>query len=286
MQKLVLPFGYTQIARDGRSVLVGPVTEVGHVSGLAPAELVRAYGIDGPSFPFGENPDHLYALRFATHPLMRLNQPKPLPEGRWPSYETGFLRSSRMIPVWDLQCTRIPGGSELWRLGSDGSESLVAVFTSPARGWSGVVDAGFPTPSIYDSPMQLVGPQARWRGVEMPADFTPDGREVEVTFVAEQAPPRELGFETVRPSVHARRVPVAECDAIFETELTATWRGAAVRVLRRIDDDALVQLLAPDLAAVQRLGAQPVDPTVFEATAPVGELDDVNGTIHEMRRTE
>jgi hypothetical protein len=76
--------------------------------------------------------------------------------------------------------------------------------------------------------------------------------------------------------VHARVVPVAECE-VFDIALLARWRGHRVRVLQQLGDEVLVVLTPDSLAAVEELGAVELEPGIYQATAPAAELTDREG---------
>ena len=85
------------------------------------------------------------------------------------------------------------------------------------------------------------------------------------------------GFRPSRPRIHVCEVPAAECDSVVELVVTARWRDAPVRVLQRAGEEALVLLTDPDVDSVNRLGAQALEPSLFQALAPASELTDVAG---------
>lgn len=272
LQKLLVPWAVGQIMEHGRTSLGGPVVRGADVAGLGAADLIRAYGLDGEQFPFGATPTHVDVLRFNNHPLMELTNPKSVGERPWPTYDTGFLRHTTLIPVWDLTTTRVPMGAEVWRIPAQGEQHPVVVFDSPARGWKGT--------DAYSPPLALIGPRARWQGLELQAEFTPDFQSVELLHLGDANVPE--GFEQTRPQVYARVVPRAECDVIFETNVTATWRDAPVRVLQGGDEQVLLQLIEPDWPTVQRLGAWPTEPSLFEVAAPRAEVSNTSGTQREL----
>jgi hypothetical protein len=120
-----------------------------------------------------------------------------------------------VVPVWMLERTRVPTGTELWRIARSGEQQLLSSYGGPALGWRGATG--------YYPPIHLVGPRAVWQGVEYPADFTPDLKDVELVHVGQEPP---AGFEAVRPQIPRRFVPVDECDRVFDLVLNAMARCA------------------------------------------------------------
>lgn len=272
LQKLLMPWLSRAVVEQGYSAIGGPVVVAADAAELGtPETLLRAYGFDAPGSPFGESPPYVDVIRFPTHPLMALEKPEARGERPWPTYDSGFLRGDVVAPVWMLERTRAPTGAELWRIAATGQQQLLSSYGGPALGWQGARG--------YFPPIHFVGPRAVWEGEEYPADFTPDRRGVELVHVGQQ--PR-AGFEAVRPQISRRIVTVGECDRVFDLVLTARWREVPVRILQRAGDQALLLLLGDDPEDVRRLGADEVEPGIFEATAPAGELTDTSGTTREL----
>jgi hypothetical protein len=272
LQKLLMPWLSDAVAAQGYWALGGPVVAAADAAALTtPSALLRAYGFDGPGSPFGDTPAYVDVLRFESHPLMHLERPRAGGPRPWPTYDSGFLRAETVVPVWTLERTRVPAGTELWRMGADGHQQMLTVYAGAAVGWRGARG--------YFPPVHLVGPRAVWGGAEYPADLSLDRRAVELVHVGPDVPP---GFEAVRPQVSRRVVPVGECERVFDLVLTARWHEVPVRVLQPVGERALVLLLTDDPEAARRLGAGEVEPGVFEATAPVAELTGTAGTTREL----
>lgn len=267
LQKLLLPWQADDVLHNGSAQLGGAVVRAGEAALLGgPTGMLAAYGIDADRAP---DATHVDVLRFALEPLMSLSRP-PAVEAPWPTYPTGFLHAPALVPVWFLARTRCPRGTELWRIFDSGEQQLVSVFDGVARGWRGA--------QRYVPPSTLVGMRATWEGVEYAAELTgnPDG-EVELAAVGE----RSLeGFETVRPLVSVRRVPLAECD-LFERHVTATWRSLECRLLDQGATTARILVEHPSSDRTDLPGLGEVEPGIFEATVPLAELASVTGrTIH------
>ncbi|NHC12933.1 hypothetical protein [Motilibacter deserti] len=178
------------------------------------------------------------------------------------------------MPVWMLERTRVPIGTELRRLGADGSDQLLAVFHGLAVGWRGA--AG------YFPPLHLVGPRATWRGLDLPAALVPGSSTLELVSVGEAAP--LPGFEPVRPQVWRAVAPLADVDEVFELVLACRWHGARARIVLHSAGQARLLLLEDDPGLIAALAGEEVEPGVFEVTAPRAELTDVGGTTQELAR--
>jgi hypothetical protein len=276
LEKLLVPELSRRIVEQGYDALTGPVYRPDDLIGLTPAERVAALGLDGADGPFGEAPAHVDVIRFGTHPLMDLRVPTNAPETAevpWPTFPTGFLRNA--APVWVLTMTRVPVGARYIRIGPDGTEREFSRFLGAARGWQ---DA-----KGYFPPLHLIGPRAAFAGLDVPASYTADQQSVELVWVGDHEVP--AGFEQVRPRVHARVVPVSECE-VFDIAVVARWAGQRVRVLQQVGDQALVLLTPPSIAVAGELGATEVEPGVFQSTIPAGELEDVEGVRSDPAPTQ
>ena len=272
LQKLLVPARSAAISERGADDVGGPVVRAADVLDLRPAELVAAYGLAGR--PFETEPEHVDVLRFEPHSLMRLETPSSVGERPWPTYEHGFLQEGA-VPVWLLARTRVPLGTEFWRIRADGEQRLLSAYAGPAAGWRGAKG--------YQPPLDLIGRRARWQGLELPAELPDGDRAVDLVHVGDEGVP--AGFEKVRPMVHHLVVSVDECESVFELELTARAGGVPVRVLRSDGQRARVLLVDPDQASVARLAAVEIEPGAFEALVAVSELTDTGGVRRELAPT-
>ncbi|MFC6287290.1 hypothetical protein ACFP3Q_08430 [Nocardioides sp. GCM10027113] len=265
LEKLLVPAAAQRIVDGGFDVVGGPVARAGDLRGLTPAQRVAAYGLEGAPFPFGPDPDHVDVLRFESAPLMLLTTPVDGGERPWPTYPLGFLRNA--APVWELDLTRLPAGAQYVRVGRDGTERVFSEYAGAALGWRGGKG--------YLPPLWLVGPRARWNGLDLPASYSADLTEADLVWVGDEGVPD--GFEQTRPRIHAHRVAVEDCE-MFEVVVEARWRDAPVRVLQMAGDEALLLLLRdPDLDTINRLGAQAIEPSLFQALAPRHEVEVLEG---------
>jgi hypothetical protein len=180
MLKVLWPAQTAAILNDGLSSIGGPVVRATDLRSTDPAALLSAWGWADLA-PYGSPPEVVDVLRFPMHPLMRTRTPTALDDTHVPTYAHGFLPSvEALIPVFDLAHTRVPTGTELWRLRLDTAPDLKLIFDGPARGWR-------QGPS-YFPPLHVVGPRARWHGHDLPAAFTEDTSALEIVWVGAGAP--------------------------------------------------------------------------------------------------
>jgi hypothetical protein len=271
LEKLLMPAQAQRVVEEGLDVVGGPVVRAEDVQGRTAAQRVAAYGLEGERFPFGPDPEFVDVLQFETSPLMVLRVPDDRTERPWPTYPFGFLRDA--TPVWDLDLTRVTVGARYVRIGRDGSHRVFSEYDGAARGWRGARG--------YTPPLWLAGPRATWHGLDLPASYSADQTAVELVWVGDEGVP--TGFEQARPRIHARQVPVTECESVFEVVLTGRWRDAPVRVLQQAGQQALLLLSEPDVESVDRLGARAWEPSLFAALAPSDELQDVTGVSRTPR---
>ncbi|MCY7402530.1 MAG: hypothetical protein LH477_16525 [Nocardioides sp.] len=267
LEKLLVPEVSRRVVELGYDELTGPVYRPDDLIGLTPVERVKALGLDGEDGPFGEAPDHVDVIRFGTNPLMDLRVPTNAPghaEVPWPTYPTGFLRNA--APVWILTMTRMPVSSRFIRIGLDGTEHELSRFNGAARGWQGAKG--------YFPPLHLVGPRAKFGTLDLPCSYTADQQSVELVWVGDEQVPD--GFSQTRPMIHARVVPLAECE-VFDITLVARWRDHRVRVLQQAGEEVLVLVTPDSLADAEALGAVEVEPGIHQATVPAAELEDKEG---------
>lgn len=267
LEKLLVPAVARRVVEQGFDELTGPVYRPDDLIGLTPVERVEALGLDGADGPFGDAPDHVDVVRFGTHPLMDLRVPTNAPghvDVPWPTYPTGFLRNA--APVWILTMTRMPVSARFIRIGVDGREREFSRYHGAARGWQGAKG--------YVPPLRLVGPRARLGTLDLPCSYTADQQSVEMVWVGEQQVPE--GFAEVRPGVHARVVPVTECE-VFDIALLARWRDHRVRVLQQVGDEVLVLVTPESAADAEELGAVEIEPGVHQAMVPAAELTEREG---------
>jgi hypothetical protein len=262
LQKLLTHGLGTAIVDDGYDHVGGVVVLASDAAALrTPDQLLRAYGFEGGQ-------EFVDVVRFELPPLASLTNPAAPGADRRPLYPTGFLRADEVVPVWELSRTRYSFGAEYWRIRADGEQRCLSAYQGAARGWRGARGWRPWTP--------LVGVCARWRGSELVADVV--GDSVLLAMRGETGPE---GWEQVRPQTWVAAVPSAECE-LFEVVLTATWQGVPVRVLASGPAGARVLLLTDDAERAEALGADTVEPGVFETTVSQADLADTHGVTNEL----
>ena len=268
LQKVVTPWVSKAFYNQGYYHLGGPVARAVDVAALTtPAQILDAWGLRYDGSPFDADPEFVDVLRFRAHPLMALTNPFDAPQRPWPTYSNGFLSGAGVVaPVWTLDRTRVPAGAELWRVERDGQQRFLTVFTGPARGWA--------DSRGYFPPIHVVGTRAKWRDLDVPADFVGDGNSVELAVVGDTAPE---GFEQVRVGVWSLEVPRDDVSELFEVTITATYRDVQCRIIQHTPIESRILLLTDDPDTVSALNAQEADIGVFEATVPTAELSDIAG---------
>jgi non-ribosomal peptide synthetase-like protein len=151
MQKTIAPDqvdDYLERGGDRVSGFVHRATEVAHLT--TPAKLYTALGLDYPGSPFRGDDDAAYVLRWPAHRpnLYRIpyggqnDVAMQTMEGwvieRAPFRGNGFAPgdSSDVIAELKVDSARLPHGSQLWQIRSDGTETLIAVLDSDISTWS------------------------------------------------------------------------------------------------------------------------------------------------------
>ena len=271
MLKLLWPQQVRGILNSGLSSIGGPVVRATDLPMDDPSDALRAWGWE-PRHPYGNPPEFADVLRFPMRPLMRTSTPVESSGDYVPSFSNGFLPTAEAaVPVFDLAFTRVPTGTELWRLRVGEAPALKLIYDGPAKGWR-------QAPS-YFPPLHVVGPRARWNGWDLPAAFGEDASQIELVYVGDDPP---AGFDPIRPTVSRRVVAVGECESVFEAELTARVHDLPVRVLQRVGDQSLVHFTGITAEVAADLGATEVEPGRFELVIAAEELTDSGGSTFEM----
>jgi hypothetical protein len=267
LQKLLTGALASALVDDGYEQVGGFVISAGDAADLTtPEALLHAYGFD-------QAPQYVDVVRFPMPALATATRPADHGERSWPTYPSGFLRGSSLVPVWWLSRTRYPHGAEYWRIRSDGEQKCLSAYDGVSRGWRGA--------RAWRAPSPMVGPRARWRDQEYVADVVGDG--VLLTTLDESGPGAlvDAAAAEIRPGVWTGAVPLSECD-VFELVVSATVRGERVRVLDSGSWGARVLLETDEEDRAARVGADLVEPGVFEAVVPVSELTDTDGVTHRQ----
>jgi hypothetical protein len=150
MQKVVHPDQvafYLERGYDRVSGFVHRATEVAHLS--TPAKLVVALGLRYHGSPFSTDLPDVHVLRWPAHrpSLYRIpygGQTEPAMramEGwvieRPPFRGNGFAPgdSSEVVAEFKVDSARLPHGAQLWKIGADGTEKLVALLDADRPVW-------------------------------------------------------------------------------------------------------------------------------------------------------
>ncbi len=168
----------TAILQDGFDTLEGTLLAAWRVEGLRPDELRAMADLDDPT-----PRSFVDLVTVAPHPLMALR------------VDGG---------VADVERTRVPNGSCLWRVDADGSRRVLTYFDGPAYGWR--------NGRGYLAPAEPLGPWATYAGHEYAAAF-PAGETERVGLVAVGDEPPE-GFTWTRPGISQRHVDVTDLEAL------------------------------------------------------------------------
>lgn len=150
MQKAVAPSQlayYLDRGYDRVSGFVHRAAELAHLT--TPAQLYDALGLGYPGSPFERSAEKIYVLRW---PAFRPNLYR-IPYGgqseaamramegwvieRPPFRGNGFApsESSDVVAEFKVDSARLPHGTQLWRIGADGAERLVATLDVDALRW-------------------------------------------------------------------------------------------------------------------------------------------------------
>jgi len=138
---------YLERGYDRVCGFVHRASELSHLS--KPIELYRALGVLYSGSPFRSDDAEVYVLRWPAH-LLGLYR---IPFGgqgeeamhamqgwmieRAPFRGNGFApsESSDVVAEFKIDSTRLPHGAQLWRLNSEGIETLVALFDADGTRW-------------------------------------------------------------------------------------------------------------------------------------------------------
>jgi hypothetical protein len=279
LQMAVLP-GREQSWADGDDLLCGFVVRAADVSwATSPAELFAAHALGFPGSPFSPQSTAIDVLRFAATPFTRLvsatggttAEGEPFGEGfvePLPFTGTGFVATGgdHVVPLWWLEPSRVPAGAELWRIHADGADELIATYANVASGWQPAGAARF-------GPSDLVGVFAEWNGHPVFADILPNGRAVVASSTEVD------GLRRTERGLWGGAIDPSEVAALHALRVTASWRGLPFQLVRRWSaGEALLGrlvYLGRDARAAESAGLQKMDAGVYEATAPISELVDL-----------
>ncbi|MEU4565758.1 SseB family protein [Micromonospora sp. NPDC023956] len=150
MQKVVAPSQLAYYLERGYDRVSGFVHRAGEVAHLnTPAKLHAALGLAYPDSPFSPDADEIYVLRWPAYrpSLYRIpyggqhESAMRAMEGwvieRPPFRGNGFApgESSDVVAEFKVDSARLPHGAQLWRIGADGSERVIATLDTDALLW-------------------------------------------------------------------------------------------------------------------------------------------------------
>ncbi|MGK5677268.1 SseB family protein, partial [Micromonospora sp. URMC 106] len=150
MQKAVAPSQlayYLDRGYDRVSGFVHRANELAHLN--TPAQLYDALGLGHPESPFARDAEEIYVLRWPAHrpslyriPYGGQNEAAMRAMEGWvierpPFRGNGFApgESSDVVAEFKVDSARLPHGAQLWRIGADGTERVVAILDTDALLW-------------------------------------------------------------------------------------------------------------------------------------------------------
>lgn len=126
---------------------------------------------------------------------------------------------------------------------------------------------------------ELGGTFAQYHGRLYKAHPTTDQDVVLLLAPGDSAP--EPGFESKRPGIWRKHVPVAELDEYYEVDHPCRYRGLDCTAVWQDEAGELeIQYLAGNSYAARDAGMTEVDHGVWQKRVPRHELDE----IHEQRK--
>ncbi|QGN45826.1 SseB family protein [Micromonospora sp. WMMD558] len=156
MQKAVAPSQLAYYLERGYDRVSGFVHRAGELAHLTtPAQLFDALGLGYPATPFDRAAEEIYVLRWPAYrpslyriPYGGQNETAMRAMEGWviersPFRGNGFApgESSDVVAEFKVDSARLPHGAQLWRIGADGSERVVATLDADALLWREVDEA-------------------------------------------------------------------------------------------------------------------------------------------------
>ncbi|WP_231933315.1 SseB family protein [Micromonospora coxensis] len=150
MQKAIAPSQlayYLERGYDRVSGFVHRANELAHLT--TPAQLHDALGLGYPDSPFARDAETIYVLRWPAYrpslyriPYGGQNEAAMRAMEGWvieraPFRGNGFApgESSDVVAEFKVDSARLPHGAQLWRLGADGSERVIAILDTDTLVW-------------------------------------------------------------------------------------------------------------------------------------------------------
>ncbi|MFG2047609.1 SseB family protein [Micromonospora sp. NPDC048935] len=156
MQKAVAPSQLAYYLDRGYDRVSGFVHRAGELAHLTtPAQVHDALGLSYPGSPFARDAEEIYVLRWPAHrpslyriPYGGQNEPAMRAMEGWvierpPFRGNGFApgESSDVVAEFKVDSARLPHGTQLWRIGADGTERVVAELDTDTVVWRRVGEA-------------------------------------------------------------------------------------------------------------------------------------------------
>ena len=247
-----------------------------------PADVFELFGLGFAGSQYRQDAPHVDLLRFpATGQLQLENATGGIDEAsrlrvggvfvdRAPFTGTGFVRlRDTVAPLYWLVHSRVPAGSVLLRLDSDGTEQTLATYVDIATGWLTADGQACPAPPLS----RYVGPIAAWHDEFYPADLAGDA-----VVLAASAP--TAGFDPTLAGRWRHVVPRGDVAELFEMSVTASWNGLPVRVVDQWTEQsgetvARVFSLAHNADLAEGLRMVKTDAACYEAVVPAAMLVDL-----------
>ncbi|MEU6075829.1 SseB family protein [Micromonospora sp. NPDC047074] len=150
MQKAVAASQLAYYLERGYDRVSGFVHRAGELAHLnTPAQLHEALGLGYPDSPFARDAEEIYVLRWPAHrpslyriPYGGQNEAAMRAMEGWvierpPFRGNGFApgESSDVVAEFKVDSARLPHGAQLWRIGADGTERVVAILDTDALRW-------------------------------------------------------------------------------------------------------------------------------------------------------
>ncbi|MEU8329418.1 SseB family protein [Micromonospora sp. NPDC048839] len=156
MQKAVAPSQLAYYLDRGYDRVSGFVHRAGELAHLTtPAQVYEALGLSYPGSPFARDAEEIYVLRWPAHrpslyriPYGGQNEPAMRAMEGWvierpPFRGNGFApgESSDVVAEFKVDSARLPHGAQLWRIGADGTERVIAELDTDTVAWRRVGEA-------------------------------------------------------------------------------------------------------------------------------------------------
>ncbi|MEV7803911.1 SseB family protein [Microbispora sp. NPDC088329] len=168
-----------------------------------------------------------------------------------------------LVREYKLDAVRLPHGSEIVELTTQGTEVVRAVHDGDLGRW---------VPGEHTAQAPASSYRARWRGAGFRANPDP-GHDGLLIRLLHDGPAD--GFEERAPGRFVRSVPAQECEAVFHVTRRCEWRGAPCLVRGERAGELLLEYTGGRLPVARALGMERAERGVHRrwvARAEVTEL--------------